>query len=61
MGASGGGYRCHVPEIRAATPVDVDAVLARGDAPSRAAPGISKEKPEFERRGRWAPPGTQQL
>ncbi len=58
MGASGGGYRCHVLEIRDATAADFDAVFGLLDARSRAAFGISEEKPEYLR-GRWALPGYQ--
>ncbi len=56
MGAFGGGYRCHVLEIRDATPADFDAVFGLLDARSRAAFGNSEEKPEYLR-GRWALPG----
>jgi ribosomal protein S18 acetylase RimI-like enzyme len=56
MGAFGGGYRCHVPEIRDATPADFAAVFGLLDARSRAAFGRSEEKPEYLR-GRWALPG----
>ncbi len=56
MGASGGGYRCHVLEIRDATPADFNTVFELLDARSRAALGISEEKPEYLR-GRWALPG----
>jgi mycothiol synthase len=56
MGASGGGYRCRVAEIRDATPDDFDAVFALLDARSRAAFGTSEQQPEFLRQG-WALPG----
>jgi len=60
MGASGGGYRCRVAEIRDATWDDFDAVFGLLDARSRAAFGISQQKPEFLRQswelaanGKW--------
>jgi ribosomal protein S18 acetylase RimI-like enzyme len=55
MGASGGGYRCHVAEIRDASWEDFDAVFGLLDARSRAAFGISQEKPEYLRQ-RWQLP-----
>ena len=54
MGASGGGYRCDVAEIRDATWDDFDAVFGLLDARSRAAFGISEQQPAFLR-GRWEP------
>ena len=56
MGASGGGYRCRVAAIRDATPADFEAVFDLLDTRSRAAFGVSEEKPEFLRQ-RWALPG----
>ena len=44
MGASKGGYRCRVAEIRDATWDDLDAVFELLDARSRAAFGISELK-----------------
>ena len=52
MGASGGGYRCRVAEIRDATWEDFDAVFGLLDARSRAAFGISQQKPEYLRQ-KW--------
>jgi ribosomal protein S18 acetylase RimI-like enzyme len=57
MGASTGGYRCHVPEIRDATWDDFDSAFGLLDGRSRAAFGISQEKPEFLRQ-RWNCPGS---
>jgi ribosomal protein S18 acetylase RimI-like enzyme len=57
MGASGGGYRCDVAEIRDATWDDFDAVFGRLDARSRAAFGISEQQPAFLR-GRWELPAN---
>jgi mycothiol synthase len=56
MGALSGEYRCPVPEIRDATWDDFDAVFALLDARSRAAFGISEQKPEFLRQA-WELPG----
>jgi mycothiol synthase len=56
MGASKGGYRCRVAEIRDATPDDFDATFELLDRRSRAAFGISEQKPEFLRRA-WSLPG----
>jgi mycothiol synthase len=56
MGASRGGYRCRVAEIRDATPDDFDAAFELLDRRSRAAFGISEQKPEFLRQA-WALPG----
>jgi ribosomal protein S18 acetylase RimI-like enzyme len=56
MGASGGGYRCRVAEIRDSTPADFDAVFELIDTRSRAAFGVSEQKPEYLRQ-RWALPG----
>jgi ribosomal protein S18 acetylase RimI-like enzyme len=49
-------YRCRVAEIRDATPNDFDAVFDLLDARSRAAFGISEEKPEYLLQ-RWELPG----
>jgi ribosomal protein S18 acetylase RimI-like enzyme len=56
MGASEGGYRCRVPEIRDATTDDIAAVFELLAARSRAAFGASEEKPEYLG-DRWALPG----
>ena len=60
MGALRGEYRCAVAAIRDATPADFDAVFELLDARSRAAFGISEQKPEhlrqrweLPRNGRW--------
>ena len=57
MGAHSGGYRWRVAEIRSATWDDFDAVFELLDARSRAAFGISQQKPEFVRQ-RWELPGS---
>jgi mycothiol synthase len=57
MGASGGGYRCRVAEIRTATWDDFDAVFSLLEARSRAAFGVSQEQPEYLRQ-RWELPAT---
>jgi ribosomal protein S18 acetylase RimI-like enzyme len=57
MGASGGGYRCRVAEIRDAIWDDFEAVFGLLDARSRAASGISQEQPEYLRR-RWELPAN---
>jgi ribosomal protein S18 acetylase RimI-like enzyme len=57
MGALSGEYRCVVAEIRDATSEDFDAVFELLDARSRAAFGISEQKPEFLRQ-RWEMPGN---
>lgn len=57
MGASRAEYRCAVPEIRDATWDDFDAAFELLDARSRAAFGISQQKPEYLRQ-RWELPGT---
>ena|SRR6476646_171424 len=46
MGASGGGYRCRVAEIRDATPDDFDAVFELLDVRSRAALGTVVQEHE---------------
>ena len=56
MGALTGEYRCPVAAIRDAIWDDFDAVFALLDARSRAAFGISEQKPEFLRQ-RWGLPG----
>jgi N-acetylglutamate synthase-like GNAT family acetyltransferase len=56
MGASSGGYRCRVAEIRDATWDDFDAVFDLLDARSRAAFGVSEQQREFLRQ-RWELPG----
>jgi mycothiol synthase len=57
MGALGAEYRCAVTQIRDATWDDFDAVFELLDARSRAAFGISEQKPEHLRQ-RWLLPGT---
>lgn len=57
MGASRAEYRCAVPEIRDARWDDFDAAFELLDARSRAAFGISQQKPEYLRQ-RWELPGT---
>src|SRR5436309_15858814 len=52
MGALTAEYRCAVAKIRDATWDDFDAVFALLDARSRAAFGISEQRPEFLRQ-RW--------
>src|SRR4051794_25071776 len=55
MGRSTGEYRFPVPDIRDATWDDFDAVFELLDARSRAAFGISQQKPEYLRQ-RWELP-----
>ena len=57
MGASNGGYRCRVAAIRDATWEDFDAVFGLLDARSRAAFGVSQQKPGFLRQ-RWELPAN---
>jgi GNAT superfamily N-acetyltransferase len=57
MGASGGGYRCRVAEIRTATWDDFDAVFSLLEARSRTAFGVSQEQPEYLRQ-RWELPAS---
>jgi mycothiol synthase len=56
MGAHVGEYRCLVPDIRAATWEDFEAVFELLEARSRAAFGISQQDPKHLRQ-RWELPG----
>jgi mycothiol synthase len=58
MGALSAEYRCPVTDIRDATEDDFEAVFDLLDARSRAAFGISEQKPVFLRQ-RWELPGMQ--
>ena len=57
MGALSAEYRCPVTDIRDATWDDFDAVFELLDIRSRAAFGVSDQKPEFLRQ-RWELPST---